>query len=43
MLYKILLSSQAKRWEIITYKYGEYKLSHELPKDLRVRKYLEIF
>ena len=42
MLYKIFLSSQVKRWAIITYKHGIYELPHELPKDIRVRKYLEI-
>ena len=37
--YQIFLSPQVKRWEIITYKHGIYKLPHELPNDLRlVRK-----
>ena len=35
MFYQILLSPQAKRWAIITYKHGIYKLPHELPNDLR--------
>ena len=42
MRYEIFLSSQVKRWAIITYKHGIYELPHELPKDIRVRKYLEI-
>ena len=33
MFYKILLSPQVKRWEIVTYKHGIY----ELPNDLRFR------
>ena len=37
MFYQIFLSPQVKRWMIITYKHGIYKLPHELPNDLRVR------
>ena len=29
--------TQVKRWMIITYKHGIYKVPHELPNDLRVR------
>ena len=35
MSHQIFLSPQVKRWAIITYKHGIYKLSHELPNDLR--------
>ena len=38
MFYQIFLSSQVKRCSIITYKHGIYKLPHELPNDLRLRK-----
>ena len=46
MFYHIFLSPQVKRWAVITYKHGIYKLPHELPSDLRVtsqeiRKYQE--
>ena len=37
MFHPILLSPQAKRWVIITYKHGIYELPHELPNDLRLR------
>ena len=37
IFYQILLSSQMKRWAIITYKHGIYELPHELPNDLRLR------
>ena len=36
MFYQIFLSTQAKRWAIITYKHGIYELCHELPNDLRL-------
>ena len=36
MFYQILLSPQVKRWAIITYNHGIYKLPHELPNDLRL-------
>ena len=38
MFYQIFLSTQVKRWAIITYKHGIYELPHELPNDLRLRK-----
>ena len=38
MFYQIYLSPQVKRWAIISYKHGIYELSHELPKNLRLRK-----
>ena len=37
MLYQIALSSQVKRWAIITYKDGIYELPDELRNDLRLR------
>ena len=37
MFYQIFLSPQVKRWTIITYKPGIYKLLHKLPNDLRFR------
>ena len=37
MFYKIFLSPQVKRWAIITYKHGIYKLPHEFVNDLRLR------
>ena len=37
MFYQIFLSPRMKRGEIITYKYGIYKLPHELLNDLRLR------
>ena len=37
MFYQIFLSPQVKRWAIITYKHGIYKLPHELPNDIRLR------
>ena len=37
MFCQILFSLQVKRCTIITYKHGTYKLSHELPNDLRLR------
>ena len=37
MFYQIFLSPQVKRYVIITFKHGIYKLSHELPNDLRLR------
>ena len=36
MSYQIFLSTQVKRWAIITYKHGIYELPHELPKNLRL-------
>ena len=33
--YQIFLSPQVKRCTVITYKHAIYKLSHELPKDLK--------
>ena len=36
MFYQTFLSPQVKRWKIITYKYGIYKLSHELSNHLRL-------
>ena len=41
MFYQIFLSSQVKRWAIITYKHGINELQNELPNDLRLRKYQE--
>ena len=38
MFYQIFLSPQVKRCMIITYKHGIYKLPHELPNDLSLRK-----
>ena len=35
MFYQISVSPQVKRWAIITYKHGIYKLSHEFPNNLR--------
>ena len=40
MLYQIFLSPQMKRC-MITYKHGMYKLTHELPNDLRHRNDLD--
>ena len=37
MFYQIFLSSQVKRYAIITYKHGIYKMPHELPNDLTLR------
>ena len=37
MFYQILLSPQVKRWAIITDKHSIYKLTYELPNDLRLR------
>ena len=37
MFYEILLSPQAKRCAIITYKHGMYELPYELPNNLRLR------
>ena len=31
----MFLSSEMKRWAIVTYKQGIYELSHELPNDLK--------
>ena len=42
MFYQIFFLSQVK-CAIITYKYGMYELSHELPKDLRVAKGLKSY
>ena len=36
MFYQISLSTQVKRWAIITYKYGIYQLPYELPNDLKL-------
>ena len=41
MFYEIFLSPQVKQCAIITYTYGVYELPHELPDDLRLRKYQE--
>ena len=41
MFYQIFLSPQVKRYAIITYKHGVYELPHELPKNLRLKKYQE--
>ena len=38
MFYQIFLSLQVKRWAIITYKHGMYKLPHKLPNQLKLRK-----
>ena len=37
MFYQISLLQQVKRWAISIFKYGMYKLPHELPNDLRLR------
>ena len=37
MFYQLFSSPQGKRWAIITYKHGIYELSHEFPKDVRLR------
>ena len=37
MFYQIFLSPQVNRCAIITYKHGIYELTHELPKDLRLK------
>ena len=37
MSYQVFVSPQGKRCAIITYKHGIYGLSHELPKDLKLR------
>ena len=37
MFYQVFVSPQGKRCAIITYKHGIYGLSHELPKDLKLR------
>ena len=39
MSYQIFLSPQVKREAIITYKHGIYENPHELPNDLRNRKF----
>ena len=39
MIYQILLSPQVKRWATITYKHGIYEFPHELPNNLRLRKF----
>ena len=41
MFYQILLSPQVKQSKITSNKYGIWELPHELPNDLRLRKYLE--
>ena len=41
MFDKILVSPQVKRIVIISNKLGTYELPHELPNDLRLRKYQE--
>ena len=38
MFYQTFLSPQVKRCVIISYKHGMYKLPHELPKNLILRK-----
>ena len=37
MFYQIFLLPQVKRYAIVTYKHGIYKLPHELPNDLRYK------
>ena len=37
MFCQLFLSPQVKRSVIISYKYGIYKLPHELPNNLRLR------
>ena len=37
MFYQIFISPLVKRWVIITYKHGLYKLPHKLTNDLRPR------
>ena len=37
MFYQIFFSPQVKQSMIISNKFGIYELSHELPKDLRLR------
>ena len=39
MFYQLFFSPQVKRCAIITYKHGIYVLRHELPNDVRLRKY----
>ena len=39
MFYQIVLSPKVKRWAIVTYKHGIYELLHELPNDLRLKKF----
>ena len=41
MFDKIFVSPQVKRIVIISNKHGIYELPHELPNDLRLRKYQE--
>ena len=41
MFYQILLSPQVKQSKITSNKYSIWELPHELPNDLRLRKYLE--
>ena len=36
MFYQAFLSPQVKRWAIITYKHGMYKLPQQLPNDRRL-------
>ena len=36
MVCKIFLSPLVKRCALVTYKYGIYELTHELPNDLRL-------
>ena len=38
MFYQIFVSPQVKRCAITTYKHGIYKLSHELPNHLKLKK-----
>ena len=35
MFYQLFFSPQVKRWAIINYKHGIYKLLDELPNDVR--------
>ena len=42
MLDKIFVSPQVKRIVIITNKHGIYGMSHELPKDLKLRTLTEV-
>ena len=41
MFDKIFVSPQVKRMVIISNKHGIYELPHELPNNLRLRKYQE--
>ena len=42
MSYQIFHATQVKRYAIITDQHGIYELPHELPKDFRLRKLVNV-